>query len=118
MVVQDAFGSPITDNSECQFSLTPAGTDNAWFGPESERANPIKNVGPSNAEGRCTVQIRSYLVGDYPVTGTFREYTSVVAESSYAHFSNVVPSWQHSWWSVARTDGNTDPDYARADGAD
>jgi adhesin/invasin len=118
MVVQDVYGNPISGATGCLFSLPGQDTtDVVWFGLITSRANPASVTTPTGSDGKCSVQIRALESDRYPVKGHYSNATSP-APDPVATFNSVPIDPGNSWWSVARNTGNTDLQYARADGKD
>jgi adhesin/invasin len=122
MTVQDKFGNPISgDNAaNCVFLLDPAGTATVWFGSASQRYNPGAGSGYTGANGRCSVQARTYTPGNYAVTGNYGGETSPEPPGGRptAKFNNVVLDPARSWWTVEAPTSNSEYPQARADEID
>jgi adhesin/invasin len=126
MVVQDAFGNVITGHpaSECSFQLSPAGTQTVWFGPENARGNPATGTGTGSggttgADGRCTVEARSFTPGQYMTVGSFGAQSSPgTSDEHKAKFSDVTIDAAHSWWEMVKSPVDASAAYVVADGLD
>jgi hypothetical protein len=126
LVVQDAFGNVIAGHAaaDCGFQLSPAGTQTVWFGPESSRSNPAVGIGTgtggtTGADGRCTVEARSFTPGQYMVVGSFGGQNSAgTADEHKAKFSDVTIDAAHSSWGIAKSPVNATASEVIADGLD
>ncbi|MDR1295439.1 MAG: Ig-like domain-containing protein, partial [Bifidobacteriaceae bacterium] len=125
MTIQDVDGNPIAGLTGCSFELIYDGTDGARFGNAGTGGKTTTVTTPSGADGRCTVDIRSYHEGFYPVKGIYSSGQGAPVESPgpledrpVATFSNVPINAFESEFKVEPTVGNHSADRVVADGSD